>query len=59
MLVLVLVISHSKPRIISGILLIDLYRLGKTDLGDNSYLSCGDWISRMFPSASTTQCLSI
>lgn len=59
MLALVLIISYSKLRIIFVVHLIDIYRLGKTDLGSNSYLPCGDWISRIFLRAWTIQCLSI
>lgn len=40
------IISCSKPRTIAGVCLIHLYRSDEADLGSNSYLHCGDWISR-------------
>lgn len=58
-LALVLIVSCSQLRIISGVNVTDLYRFGKTNLGSNSHFPWGSWIYRIFPRACTIQCLSI
>lgn len=42
----VAIMSCSKTRTITGVCLLDLYRSDEADLGSNSYVHCGDWISR-------------